>query len=398
MQAFSNKITKEFAYFELQLDDKRYEAAECMASVMNNNPFSPNIGRPPAFFAGRSMLLQEFERALEGPPNDPVLFSVVVGSSGIGKTAFLGEVAKLAIQKNWIPVHVVASDNLLFDVLDSIRFGANHLLDADQKIRMRSIDVDCRLIKMTFDRMENAGNSWMAQMEAYLAELSSTQIGLFICVDEILKSCESFNLFLEYCQLFNSRGYRLAFLGAGLPYEIERLFSGHSASFRSRVRRVTLDVLTAEEAAQAFVETAACGERRFSEDAVSALVDFCGGHPYALQLAGYYAWREADQCVIQEDAALRGIAATSKHLAEQIVLPQLEALSYKQLCYLEVLAQLDTPAYPSDVAAALGVSEALERVVRIQLQRAGLLQSGSRKDSPVAFKIPFLRDYLSEEA
>ncbi len=141
------------------------------------------------------------------------------------------------------------------------------------------------------------GDAPIGALEELLREASTAVrgrggAGLLVSIDE-LHAASADDLATLLNALQNLDGSRddnpLTVVTAGLPVTPEAIT--RAATFGERSAFVPLDVLTDDDARQLLVEPAAALDVTWSPEALAAVLDRMGGHPYLLQLAGSSTWR-----------------------------------------------------------------------------------------------------------
>lgn len=129
--------------------------------------------------------------------------------------------------------------------------------------------------------------NWRTKMNRLLDQLSETQTGLVITVDEIDSSIGQMAELVTTYQHFVREGRNVALLMAGLPYNVSSLLSGKTTSFLRRAARRTLGPIPSYEVKEAFRPTVEDDGKRIGGKALEQACGAIKGFPFMFQLVGY---------------------------------------------------------------------------------------------------------------
>src|SRR5690625_7245530 len=85
----------------------------------------------------------------------------------------------------------------------------------------------------------------------------------------------------------------LAFAGAGLSTPIEELLDHPGATFLRRAEHHTIGPVSRSDVRTALAQTIADGDREIDVHALDRAADAAAGHPFMIQLGGYYTLKNA---------------------------------------------------------------------------------------------------------
>lgn len=354
------------------------------------NPYRPGFNQPPVVFAGRSDVLDGATEALaiaayDGRTPRPL---ILVGPRGVGKTATLGEIAELAAEQHqWPTVHVEAkSGGRLLPELTARLRAAGRLLSGEhpegrrRRTRVRGGTLEARVFGVGGElEIEAVDQDDAVSLADALAATMRTAVdadaGLVITIDE-LHSADA----AELAELFGTvqesvpTGWPLVLALAGLP-TLRETRGRRLPTYLERAEWHDLDTLPPEEARAALVGPAQQAGRPLTDEAADVLLDQCGGYPYAIQVAGHFAWRASHgSAEIAVDHARAAVPRIEADLA-QLFKARWDDASPKEQEYLQAMAAVagrgDVPKGPL-VAAELGVP-----VTSVSYLRARLLRKGT---------------------
>lgn len=362
-------------------------------SPFAQNPFTPTFGRVPYMLAGRDELLDDIMGGLANQPGDPNRSSIFVGPRGSGKTVLLRTIAREASQQGWISVNVTARSGMYQEIFDGVRSAAFHLLTKETTHEITAV----QLGPVGFEREAHARGlvSNRFKLQGIVEELNAQGVGLLFAIDEIDPSCEELIDFIATYQDFVGEERDVALLMAGLPGQVSSLLLNRSVSFVRRAFQWTLDPIDLFEVENALFETLVANGKEIDGDALEAAAEATRGFAFAVQLVGYYLWRE---CYNKKRIELADAQNAAQHmqgrLARAVVAPTLKELTMREIEYLMAMAQDDGPSATSDIAKRMGISMSNASNLRRRLIEHGVI--GEVCMGVVDFDLPLFRKYLRD--
>lgn len=367
---------------------------------MIDNPFTPVFGGKPDSFFGRRDLLDRFERALEvRGSDDRALF--FTGTRGSGKTALLEQLSMRAAKAGWKTIDVGAEQ--------ALQSFYRQLTQCDELTETLAPSLE---VKVLGSGGSVAGKS-TAKTTRY-ATADVTQLfqrtcekqkrGIFVSVDEIQKVpsddvvslCEAF-------QMASRKGLDVALVVAGLPYAHEKIIHEDGCTFMRRAAHEKLNLLDISEVREAYqVAFSRMGNLKTEKEAFAEMVHHSSGHPYMMQLLGYYVIEYLNQHGSKKPVVtaqtVEAVAPVALEVYERRALrPLLDELSEGERGYLRAMAEVSDATFVSRTG---DVAEALRRTVQqANSWRQGLIDKGvivSAGHGVVRFAIPYLRAYVGK--
>jgi hypothetical protein len=355
------------------------------------NPYRPGFNQPPLVFAGRADVLDGAAEALaiaayDGRTPRPL---ILVGPRGVGKTVTLGEISELAAENHgWPTVHVEAkvSGPFLPDLVAGLR-GAGRLLAGDdhsrgRRIRVTGGKVEARALgvggELQFETEAPDGQSpglgeALAETMRIAVERSA---GVVLTIDE-LQNAEPADISLLFgvIQEYVPNGWPLVLALAALPTLRESRGRRRLPTYLERAEWHDLETLPPGEARQALVGPAQQAGRPMTPAAADLLLEHAGGYPYAIQVAGHYAWRASHGSrAIGVDHARSAAPKIESDLAK-LFRSRWDDASPREQDYLRAMSAIagrgEVPR-GGPVAAELG-----EPVTKVSYLRARLLRKGT---------------------
>lgn len=366
---------------------------------MFENPFTPLFGGKPDCFFGRERILERFEMAMvDKGSDDRALF--ITGSRGYGKTALLEQLS-LRAKAQGRTVIDVGSDNPLGGIM-------RHLAPFDETTRTIDPEVDVSVLG-TGGKLRVGAKSKTAHYHRddfeflFLKAFDDRELKLFLTIDEIQKvDLDDIALICEAFQMASRKGHDVMIAVAGLPYAHDRVITHDGCTFMRRAPHEQLGPLRPEEVLKAFASSLdSIKGLSASSSALEALTEQSKGHPYIMQLQGYYLVEELNRrsvgkrhSVTEEDIE-RSMPHVIRAYQRRALDPLVSEMNEGEVEYLRAMASLldsERIARTRDIADALGREPKHLSNVRERLINNGIIIAPSR--GYLAFLIPYLADYL----
>lgn len=355
------------------------------------NPYRPGFNQPPVVFAGRADVLDGAAEALavaayDGRTPRPL---ILLGPRGVGKTVTLGEISELAAEQHgWPTVHVEAKLHgpFLPDLVAGVR-DAGPLLsgtDVDRRkgrVRVTGAKVEAHAFgvggEVQFDTQGQTGTETLdAVLSATMRIAVERGAGLVITVDEVQNADPGdLSMLFGVIQEHVPDGWPLVLALAALPTLRENRGRRRLPTYLERAEWHDLDTLPPDEARQALVGPALQAGRPMTPAAADLLLGHAGGYPYAIQVAGHFAWRASHGSrAIGVDHARAAVPKIEADLA-QLFRSRWDDASPREQAYLRAMAAIDGRGElprGGPVAAELGAP-----VTSVSYLRARLLRKGT---------------------
>lgn len=380
------------------------------------NPYHPGFNQPPAVLAGRESLLADVAEALEVAAYDhrtprPV---VLVGPRGVGKTVTLGEIAELAgRQLTWPTVHVeVKPGSFVRDLITRLTEAAL-LLDGEAPLTGRPR----RRARVTGGRISAAGfgvggeitleNVTESRTEAEQLDLTlrnamevaiDRDAGVVVTLDELHTGDPGdLGVLAAVLQEHVPDDWPLVVVAAGLPSLRSNRGKRKLPTYLERAEWHDLGMLGPADAARALTVPADQAGRAMTPEAAASLLGLCGGYPYAIQVAGHYAWRASSgAATITADHARQARPRIEADL-QQLFTSRWEDASDRERDYLRAVAEVARTRPPTggSVAEHLGVSTPAVSYLRERLIKKGTIYAGP--DGALHFITPGMGEWLTRD-
>lgn len=376
------------------------------------NPFTPVFGGKPDCFFGRENILARFDAALVDRGSDHrALF--ITGSRGYGKTALIEQLSQRAAAAGWTTADVGPTD--------PIGTLLRHLAPFDETTSTLDPEVEVSVLG-SGGKLKVGSRSASVHLSRddfeylFLQACNKPGYRLFVSIDEIQKvPLDDMALICGAFQMASRKGCDVALAIAGLPYSYDRIIHHDGCTFMRRAVRHELGPLAPCDVEEALASTFS-GLKRLcvTKEALARLVEGSKGHPYMMQLEGFYAVEHANTQLAEENGRVaRAIGGKRAAMLEDVapvlsqarmtfrdraIAPLVEELSTIERDYLGAMARkLDGRrwARTAGIAAELGRSPNQLSQVRKRLLDQGIVVTPARGE--LAFFIPYLADYLLEE-
>ena len=378
------------------------------------NPFHPGFNQPPVVLAGRDGLLEDVTEALEIAAHDqrtprPI---VLVGPRGVGKTVTLVEVAELAgRQLSWPTVHVeVKPGNFLRDLTTRLT-KATQLLEGEApmsaKPRRRPRVTGGKITAGAFGvggelNLEASTESMTPseQLDVTLRHAMEIAVvcdaGIVLTLDELHTADPAdLGVLAAILQEHVPDDWPLVVVVAGLPSLRTSRGKRKLPTYLERAEWHDLGPLGPVDAERALTGPADQAGRPMTPRATAELLSLCGGYPYAIQVAGHYAWRASSG----SDAITLAHARQARPRIEgdlgQLFTSRWEDASERERTYLLAVAEVARTRTPTGGAVAqhLGLTTPQVSYLRERLIKKGTLYAGA--DGALHFITPGLGEWLT---
>ena len=360
------------------------------------NPYTPNAGAPPRYFAGRAAEVDDFRVLLKRLAAGYTEQSMVVtGLRGVGKTVLLGEYRSIAEEEGWVAIDAEVSKNTDFGP-QMANLARRALLQVSPKMRWgdraRAAAAAIKSFSLTVQpdgSLTGGLDVEQAWGRADTGILNEDLADVFEAVGEAAKERDSGVVFLfDEIQFLHKaelealigavhrtvqRRLPVTFAGAGLP-QLPGL-AGDAKSYAERLFKFPLIGELPEAAArEALVLPARAEAVEYEVGAVDEILRYTEGYPYFLQEYGRAAWNVAEGPTIsREDVEAAGDVVDAE-LDESFFRARVQRSSPEELRYMRAMAELGADAHKAaDVAGVLKKTSEQVAPIRARLISKGLL-------------------------
>ncbi len=355
------------------------------------NPFTPEFGKVPAYFAGREQVLSDVLSAFEEQATN--LCALFVGPRGCGKTALLTYLGNEASRLGWVIANVSATPGMLEDIVQRTEESASHLIETLPEKCLTGVNI-AGLGGATWNPRGESEANWRTRMNGLLDRLGEAGVGLLITVDEVDVSLDEMSHLVSTYQHFVRENRKVALVMAGLPFHISSLLSGKNTSFLRRAQRFDLSSLAPYEVEEAFRLTVEEGGRIINEGALAEAVEAINGFPFMLQLLGYRAWRmHPDDAFLSIEDIRAGAQRAQRELEDRIFDVTYAELSKADRAFLAAMVQDEKVTSRADLMGRLGKPSGHISTYKKRLVQSGVI--GETLNGDFYFALPGFREYIA---
>lgn len=293
---------------------------------MNNPYISRGPVRIPEMFFGREHELQEIAAFLAG--NQSVS---MIGPRKIGKTSLLFHLLRPEI---WPTIGL--DERNLFIYLDCEVLGeGGHAEIFGQFAAEMAAALDERGLPPEPALETALTRPTRLSFEAAVRKLNQRGLRVVLILDEFERLSTNSALDVNFFNALRSAAgrYQLAFITASARPLIELTYSGRSqeilsSPFFNIFAPLFLGLLSREESLALIREPAAHAGRPFPEESQAFIYELAGGHPLALQVACFHAWRAAGDHAAIEQQTLQELEAHFQYAWHNLTPAEQETLHH----------------------------------------------------------------------
>ena len=366
---------------------------------MLTNPFTPIFGGKPDFFFGRKEILRRFDGAMSDRGSDyrAVFFT---GTRGYGKTSVLEQLSQRANRAGWRVVDI-GSDKPVETIVRRLAGASEATKTVDPSVSVSVFGTGAAASGVSSSKTMRYEREDLGLL--VLDTCEREKHGLLITVDEVQKiDLDDVAAICDAFQMASRKGHDAMLAVAGLPYAHSKVIHHEGCTYLRRAVHEVLTPLSPDEVHTAFEDALAlAGGVRIGDGALDVLVASSKGHPYIMQLLGFYlidALRSnagTKRLDVSEEDAEKAIARAKETYALRAVRPVIDAMGGAEVSYLRAMAHVigpDRTAKTGDIARFLGKTQQQTSRARQRLIDNGIILAAGH--GAVVYGIPYLDDYL----
>lgn len=366
------------------------------------NPFKPTAGRIPPILVGREEIIEDFDYALKDGVGSPGRLMFLTGARGVGKTVMLDTLGTHAQKQGWQVYNESADSGFTQRLVDSLTGKDTTRISAYDMpsvgLTGNTGNLELSLGRIELERKEERSLTLRQAVGKRLDKMNENRQGILITLDEVQSgSMDEIRAMSTAVQHLIREGRNIAFIFAGLPSAVNDVLSDNAITFLQRAERYHLGSVPTEKVLKAFEESFS-GEKKAGMETLIRLTNATHGYPFMIQLVGYWAWRVSETNghvnQVTEEDAVKGIKKAQAKLGDMVHAPALHGLPSHAVNYLLAMSVDDTVSNTGEIARRLNRSPQFANVYRTKLIENDLIEPVGYGE--VAFKMPYLRDYLRE--
>lgn len=341
---------------------------------MKPNPFKPTAGKMPPVLIGRQSVIDDFTEALENGAGAPGRLMLVSGNRGYGKTVILSELKRIALSYGWEVVSETASVGMTERLATALAakqtspklknvnlspsvgiagvatasLGSVSFTSTEQGVLTLREAVNNRLKSM------KPGKGILFTIDEAQAISMENMVVLATMVQHVIADQD-----LEDVPDAKKKGVALAF--AALPSLVDDLQNNQVLTFLRRSQREELAEVPLPDVRDAYVQTVTQAGKEISDAVALEAAREGEGHPYLIQLVGYYMWRSAEKRgsnIVEEADVKVGKADALLVFYDAVCAPMYYNLRTPERLFIEAMA--------ADGGGVSNVADIAKRVERTQ--------------------------------
>ncbi|HEY2474672.1 MAG TPA: ATP-binding protein [Candidatus Cybelea sp.] len=378
------------------------------------NPYVPTAGAPPAVLVGREPLIEGFRTTLARVMSGRAEQSVIpYGLRGVGKTVLLNSFVVDAKRAAYIVAYLEADEQRSFlhklaIELQTILFSLDTPARVNEYAKRAMRIFKSFTLRLGFDGLSL---SIGVEPERGLGDSGDLQLdltALFVAIGEAARAQETAVLvavdeaqYLSEAELaaiimamhrINQLSLPVLFVATGLPQILQRL--GEAKSYAERLFNFCpIGALSESEAREAIVAPAKMEGVRYTDEAISRIIEVSGGYPFFVQLFAYDVWNAASASPIGVDVVNAIEPLTLSKLDNGFFSVRYRRCSPRERFYLRAMAELGEGPYSSqDVAEVADSTQRQLGPARDSLIKKGMIYSPEH--GRIDFTVPLFDAFM----
>lgn len=378
---------------------------------MSANPFKPTAGKIPPALIGRQSVIDDFVEGLQNGAGAPGRLMLVTGQRGYGKTVMLAELRRVALHRGWEVVSETATRGMCERIIESLVPRGIGLKSATIQPAVSVASVaSASLGSVSLSRPENGALTLRKAINERLRKMKKGK-GVVITVDEaqgasmddLAALATAFQHVLadqDMSDMPDDEKRGVALVLAALPSLVDDLLNDEVLTFLRRSQLQCLGEVATPDVRDAYVSVIERTGKRISFDDAQAAACAAEGHPYLIQLTGYYMWRAADtrgSDVVEAQDVARGRADALNVFYDAVCAPLYYGLRSPQRLFVEAMAEDGSrhPSKMSDIIQRTRRTQSWASKYRASLIRERVIEPAGH--GLVRFATPHLGDYIRSE-
>ena len=368
-----------------------------------HNPFTPRFGKIPPEFVGDSAqkIFDEFcyslDETVDGIGN---CYMRISGQRGMGKTATIAELARIAINRGYRVIRTYSLDGFTKTIIDAI---------TDDSIIRKTIDPHVAITSPTGTSVSVSGFSIEKEIrkrsstldEAFAQYFKHGGKDLLIVIDEVQDTSgdidiDALGMSIQTLETTCPNSHvGVVFAGLLIPIlDMSDMGKGKRATFLTRSDHYELRLSSDKQVAAMYQRTFEAGHKAISNTQIMEMAYESGGYPYMMQCIGYEVWKASDTSVTDSDIA-RGIKLGEKRFFENVIMKIVNDMSDNEIKFIMELPDTDEPIHLSTALSETKMPRASISRARASLISKNILSVPKRGYviCDIAYLIRYMKKY-----
>lgn len=362
---------------------------------MQDNIFRPAFGNRPKNLVGRESDLAMLESYLRTEPGSRERSVLILGQRGYGKTVLLLELAEMASNMGYIVASpTITAKDMLERILEKLYAESKALLSRKRpKVSGGNLSVLGFGAGIQFQDKNEERRSFSFRLLELCRQLSEKKSGVLILVDEVQAHNEELKQLIIAYQEAVGAGYDIAIAMAGLPQAISTTLNDKVLTFLNRATKMNVGPLNPRDITAYYVSAFNSLGVKIPQEDCKELAEKTQGSPYLMQLLGHYITQYCDESgKIEPTLYQLAVEESLSDFKNDICRTTLNALSERDIEFLQAMAEDDGASRVASVIERMGVSSAYVQLYKRRLMDAGVIEQPRRGE--LQFSLAYLRDYL----
>ncbi|MDO4798532.1 MAG: ATP-binding protein [Coriobacteriales bacterium] len=371
---------------------------------MRVNPFKPTAGKMPPILIGREDVIADFAEGIANGAGAPGRLMLLSGQRGFGKTVLLTQLARVAEANGWVAVREVAAGGMCERIVQSLEMAKPYVAKAEINPAISLGGVTASVGKISVGspsalnirtavarcfRTLSPGKGVLVTVDEAQAANRDELVALSTAVQQIIAD-------QDMRDVPDSEKHGIAFVFAGLPSVVDDLVNDEVLTFLRRAMRQDLGPVMVPDVRNAYQQSMQESGLRIEDAEALAAARASGGHPFLVQLIGYYMWQSARRRgsdVVEMRDVKRSIEDAGIAFEDAVCAPTYKGLTSAQKVFLNMMAT-DYPSSSavSEVSRRAGKSRSWGLKYRESLIRAHVIEPLG--DGRVSFAVPYMGTYV----
>lgn len=382
------------------------------------NPYTPGAGKTPKFIAGRDDIIENAEQnikaTLSGYPSRSIIY---YGLRGVGKTVILNAIEEICDNEYVLNCHIEVKDDSNF--IKSLSIACNGFIQSisakeDIKDKLSKLLAVFKSFTTKYNPEDNTfsfslsdqpigyGNAGTGDLANDITELLVTlgkyakniNEAICFCIDEIqYAKVVELEALVTAIHRINQLDLPIVFFCAGLPKILKTM--GEIKSYTERLFEfIKIDSLTQSEAKAAITIPAEKLKVKYTDAALTEIIQITEGYPYFIQELCSTIWSEHNKTNLIDLADVtQYIGLTYNKLDVGFFMVRYDRCTPKEKDFIVAMVLCDKlPCTVANVACIMSSSSKSISPLRAQLINKGIIYATGHGE--IDFTVPQFDKFL----